>query len=135
MAQRGRKPSSLALLEREAVEVQPRLLAPHDLTDEEVEIWRIVIDAFPADWFSPANIVLLSQYCRHAVQARRIAQLIEKATSDKNLKIQDYQRLLQMQKHESDALCMLATKMRITQQSVTNHRGNKKTITFKPWEG
>jgi hypothetical protein len=133
--QRGRKPASLALLERPAVETQSRMLAPHDLTDEEVEIWRSVVDAFPADWFSGATVPLLTQYCRHAVQARRIAQLIEKATSDPTLKIEDWNNLLRMQKHESDALCALATKMRITQQSIINHRGhNKKALTFKTWE-
>jgi hypothetical protein len=135
MAQRGRKPAAaLALLEQAAVETQPRLLAPHDLTDEEVEVWRSVVDAYPADWFSGATIPLLTQYCRHAVQARRIAQLIEKATSDPHLKIEDWRNLLKMQKQESDALCALATKMRITQQATINHRGNKKTIASKPWE-
>jgi hypothetical protein len=41
-----------------------------------------------------------------------------------------------MQARESAAIAMLATKMRIAQQSMTNHRGNKKpTPARKLWEG
>ena len=119
------------------IEIQKRIKAPHDLSDEEVEVWCSVVDSMPSDWFTPATVPLLSQYCRHSIHARRISELIEKATSDPKLKIQDYERLLRMQKVESDALAMLAVKMRIAQHSVTNHRGNstKASKTYKPWEG
>jgi hypothetical protein len=40
-----------------------------------------------------------------------------------------------MQERESRAIAMLATKMRIAQQSTTNHRGNKRpSAARKPWE-
>jgi hypothetical protein len=67
----------------------------------------------------------LAQYCRHAVQTNRIAELIERATSDPALHPADYERLLRMQIKESMALSVLGTKMRITPQATTNHRGNK----------
>jgi hypothetical protein len=38
-----------------------------------------------------------------------------------------------MQERESRAIASLATKMRITQQATTNHRGNK-IESKKPWE-
>jgi hypothetical protein len=50
------------------------------------------------------------------------------------LAVQDYDRLLHMQDRESRAIAMLATKMRISQQSTTNHRGNSKKSPRKPWE-
>lgn len=90
----------------------------------------------PADWFPTETHPLLIQYCRHAVQARKVGELIEKATSDPALEIGDYDRLLQMQRRESLAIAILATKLRIAQQSTTNHRGNAKQIQpRKPWQG
>ena len=108
---------------------------PHDLTDEEVEVWSAVVDTEPADWFSPSTVPLLAQYCRHVVAAKRIAELIERATSDKDLAVSDYARLLKMQREESKVIASMATKMRISQQGTTNHRGNKVSkAARKPWE-
>lgn len=136
MAKRGR-PSSAALeISTPAMQAVDRLSAPHDLTDEETEVWVAVTDSWPADWFTPATAPLLTQYCRHAIRARQIAELIEKATSDPELSIKDFDRLLKMQERESRSISSLATKMRISQQSTTNHRGNQKAQAHrKPWEG
>ena len=43
-------------------------------------------------------------------------------------------RLLKMQQRESVVVALLATKMRLSQQSTTNHRGNKRPTATKPWE-
>lgn len=145
MKQRGRK-SATALEIVSASDVLDRVerqRPPHDLSDEEVEVWAAVVAAEPADWFSPSTVPLLANFCRHTIAARRVAELIERATGDidpktkqPTLSIGDYDRLLKMQDRESRALATLATKMRISQQSTTNHRGNKKpSATRKPWEG
>lgn len=123
--------------------VVERQRPPHDLTDEETEIWAAIVDCEPADKFSPATAPLLAQYCRHVIQARRIGEMIEQATGDLHpvtkeptLTVSDYDRLLRMQDRESRAISSLATKMRLSQQATTNHRGNKKpTASRKPWEG
>jgi hypothetical protein len=108
---------------------------PSELTDEEVEIWASVVASEPADWFSASTVPLLAQYCRHVISAKRIAELIERHTGDANLAIADYDKLLHMQDRESRVIVTLATKMRIAQQSTTNHRGNKKpTQARKLWE-
>ena len=119
----------------DAIQIMERLRPPHDLNDEEVEVWHAVVSTMPADWFDKGTAPILSQYCRHAVQARRLGEMIERATSDAELDIRDYDRLLKMQQRESAALSSLATKMRITQQATTNHRGNKTSQARKPWEG
>lgn len=117
------------------IERVERQKPPHDLTDEEIEVWSAVVSTEPADWFSPSTVPLLAQYCRHVVHARRIAELIERATGDKDLAVTDYDRLLKMQERESRAIASLATKMRISQQATTNHRGNKRpSAARKPWE-
>lgn len=135
-AKRGRK--SAAALEIPAVSalsVIQRPNCPHDLTDEESEIWFAVVNRLPADWFPTETHPLLTQYCRTVIQARRIAELIEQATADPELSVSAYDRLLKMQARCSSSLAMLATKMRISQQATTNHRGNKKQVTpRKPWE-
>lgn len=136
MATRGRRSSaSLEAIVPTAAALVERQRPPHDLTDEETEIWVAIVDCEPADKFSPATAPLLAQYCRHVIQARRIGELVEQATGDPQLSISDYDRLLRMQDRESRALSSLATKMRLSQQATTNHRGNKKPIVSKkPWE-
>lgn len=137
MKQRGRPSSSaLTLPSPESLDRVDRLRPPHQLTDEETEVWFGVVNSEPADWFSPSTAPLLAQFCRHVVQSNRIAGLIEQATSDKNLLIEDYDRLLKMADRETKAILLTATKMRISQQSTTNHRGNKKPNAIRrPWEG
>lgn len=136
MGARGRKSAASLLIAPRPVEIVERQRPPADLTDEEVEVWAAVVHSEPADWFSPSTVPLLAQYSRHVVSAKRIAELIERATSDPELSVKDYDRLLLMQERESRTIAMLATKMRISQQATTNHRGNKKpTAARKPWEG
>lgn len=140
---RGRKSAaSLEIVTGAVLETIERPTCPHDLSDEEAEVWFAVVNRLPADWFPTETHPILTQYCRHSVQARRVAELIEKATGDLDpetkeptLTIGDYDRLLKMQERESRAIASLATKLRISQQATTNHRGNKKQVSpRKPWE-
>lgn len=136
---RGRK-SAASLMTvggmTDAIQIVERQKPSHDLNDEETEVWHAVVSSVPADWFDASTAPLLTQYCRHVVQARRLAELIEKATSDTELSITDYDRLLKMQQRESGAMCSLAVKMKISQSAILNQRGNKKTQAGrKPWEG
>lgn len=137
--QRKRGRSSLAEItapKAATIEVVERPKAPHDLTDEEVEVWAAVTASQAADWFDAGSLPLLTQYCRHVVRSRHVAEMIERATSGQELSLEDYDRLLKMQQRESACLSMLATKMRICQTSTINQRGNKKPTTGrKIWQG
>ena len=134
MQQRGRK--GLQALSLVPVAELGRAKAPEELTDDEAEIFRVVVASQPADWFTPPTASLLCQYARHVIHARHVAELLERATADKNLKASDYDRLLRMQERETRAIIWLATKMKITQQATTNYRGNKKPqATDQPWKG
>jgi hypothetical protein len=134
-AKRGRKSLASLVSGPGPVDVVPRQIAPHDLSDEEVEVWSSVVNTFSADWFTPATAPLLAQYCRHAVHARRIAELLDKSMCDPDMPIDAYKALLDLQLKQSAMLATLATKMRISQQATTNHRGNTiKTASKKPWE-
>jgi hypothetical protein len=46
---------------------------------------------------------------------------------------EEFDRLLKIQERESRVIASLTTKMRLTQQATTNHRGNK-IEPKKPWE-
>lgn len=136
MGSRGRASSAaLALSSPSPIEVVERQRPPHDLTDEEVEVWAAVVGAEPAEWFTPSTAPLLAQYCRHVVHAKRVAELIERATSDPDLPIELYERLLKMQARESNTVAMLATKMRLAQQSTYDKSKRKPLALNKPWSG
>lgn len=94
-----------------------------------------VTESEEAGWFTPATQPILAQYCRHCIQARHLAGLIEKSFGDPTLGIEDYERLLKMQERESRSMVTLATKLRLTQQSTINPRGNRiKKASIKPWD-
>ena len=80
MGTRGRKSSAeLSILTMPTLETIMRPDAPYDLTDEQADEWRAVVNRMPADWFPRETHGMLTQYCRHVVAARRVAQLVAQA--------------------------------------------------------
>lgn len=146
MKQRGRKsPSALAVVPLGEI---PRLRAPAELTRDETRIWDTVVAAESADWFNGATRPLLAQYARHVIRARQVAALIQaleasvaaQAVANQREEavvmlgaVKALDKLCRMQERESKAISTLATKMRITQQSTRNQRGNK-IESKKPWQ-
>lgn len=138
MKQRGR-PSFAALALRagpQPVELVRRQVAPSDLTDEEVEVWNSVVENMPADWFSPPNVPLLAQYCRHVVACKRVGELIKRqAENEDEFEVDEYDRFLRMQERESRIISALAASMRLAQQSTVSKRANTLVkAARKPWE-
>src|SRR5690625_1694999 len=138
MKQRGRK-SAGELAVASPVLVQPRPDAPGELTPEQADVWNEVVDALPADWFPAETHPLLIQYCRHTIEARRIAQLIDQECAREELDVATYAALLRMQARETTALKSMASSMRLSQQSSRrddNSATAKKNRTVtRPWEG
>jgi len=109
--------------------------APYDLTDEQADEWRAIVNRMPADWFPRETWPLLAQHCRHVVNSRRVAQLIEAAEKAAQLDVEGYDRLLKMQERESRCIASLATRMRISQQATYDKSKKKGSGGFqKPWE-
>lgn len=134
MGTRGRvSAAALAVQTPEQVEKVQRPDAPYDLTDEQTEEWWAVVNRLPADWFPRETHALLSQYCRHVVAARRLAQLVA-AEEAGELELDRYDQLLRMQEREGRALSSLATRLRITQQATLSAKAKKPTQVRKPWE-
>lgn len=134
MQQRGRK-SLAALAVPSPIETIQRPDAPYDLTDEQADEWRAVVGRMPADWFPRETWPLLSQYCRHIVNARRVAQLIEQAAGRKDLDVGEYDALLKVQERETRAISALARSMRLTQQTTYDKSKKKPLQVAKPWDG
>jgi len=145
MAKRGRKSAadlSVAALLAQA-STHDLLGAPLSLSDQEIGVWRDVVENHPEGTFTPIHAPLLEMYCRHVVQGRLIADEIlnfkrEWLADDDGLK--RYDRLLAMQEREGRAASSLATRLRITRQATVDpktagraHRNQPQGR--KPWEG
>lgn len=132
MGERGRK----SALEASVVPINgfDRPKPPSTLTDEQSAIWAKVVDALPADWFRPEAIEVLVMYCRHAVTARRVADLIKRLEAQDEFDVQEYDRLLKMQEREGRALSSLATRLRITPQATRDSKSKKPNQVKRPWE-
>ena len=135
MGTRGRvSAASLEVASVEKVETVARPDAPYDLTDEQTEEWWAVVNRLPADWFPRETHGVLSQYCRHVVAARRVAQLVADCESGSEINLDTYDKLLKMQEREGRALSSLATRLRITQQATVSAKVKKPGATRRPWE-
>ena len=136
MAKRGRKSAaSLEIATVSPVEIVQRPDAPYDLTDEQAKEWWAVVERLPADWFPRETHGMLTQYCRHVVAARRVAQLIANAEKFKAIDVAEYDQLLKMQEREGRAISSLATRMRISQQAtVRAELARKPDMVENPWE-
>ncbi len=135
MGARGRKSAtSLAIIGPEGIETVRRPDSPDELTSEQAEEWRAVVNRLAADWFPREMHGLLAQYCRHIVAARRIAGLITNLWKSETIDLDDYDRLLKCQERESRCIASLATKMRITQQAFYDAKKKRGSPMPKPWE-
>jgi len=92
--------------------------APYDLTDEQAEEWRAIVSTMDPGHFMRGNYPLLAQLCRHIVNARRLAQLIEQCAKEKDFDRKEFGILLQLEATESAAIVRLSRSMRLTQQAV-----------------
>jgi hypothetical protein len=135
MGARGRKSAASGeLVAVSAVQVMARPDAPYDLTDEQADEWRSVVDRLPADWFPRETWPILTQYCRHVVTARRVAQLIDAEMKSPEFDVGRYSDLLKMAQRESQVIASLATKMRLSQQATYDKSKKKPTAAKRPWE-
>jgi hypothetical protein len=117
MGTRGR-PSMASLMVPDSSEFIQRPDAPYDLTDEQAEEWRAIVSTMDPGHFMRGNYPLLAQLCRHIVNARRLAQLIEQCAKEKDFDRKEFGILLQLEATESAAIMRLSRSMRLTQQAV-----------------
>lgn len=141
LGQRGRK--SVAELTTPAPLVKvDRPEPPYVLwRDAESEVWRRVVSAVPADWFTGRNIDLLTEYCTTVISCRRLAQLIKVAESEPgDFDVPRWLALLRGHAQQTGRAQALATSMRLSQQSVYSAKAGATALgdhvpgRKKPWE-
>jgi hypothetical protein len=130
------KPTSFAALRPKIAAAIPRADAPYDLTDEQADEWRAIVNVMPADHFMRGNYPLLAQFCRHVVAARQIAQLIAKEAKSKKLDAGLFLELLRAQQAETKAINFLSRAMRLSQQTTREwwRKQPKDRTVDNPWE-
>jgi len=134
MGARGRKSAaSLAVIGPGGIETVRRPDPPDDLTPEQADEWRAVVNRLPSEWFPRETHGLLAQYCRHVVRARRLAQAIEAAESRDDFDFKGWRDLLRAEEEQSRAIASLATKMRLSQQSLYDKTTKRGSRTDPPW--
>ena len=117
MGKRGRK-SAAEMAIAPLVEIEPRPVAPSELTDEESAEWEKIVARMPSKWFTKETHPLLVQLCRHVVAARRLAQLCHEAThGDEDFHVLYYIKLLRALTGQTAIITSVSTKLRITPQS------------------
>src|SRR5580765_3052081 len=125
MGTRGRQSSAqLSVIPRSAIEAVRRPDVPDELDREEAVVWRDVVNRMPAEWFPTETHPLLVQYCRHTITARRVAEMVKGYASGEH-EVREYLALLRAQEMESRAISSLATRMRLSQQTVHDRKKQK----------
>src|SRR5687768_10344409 len=109
MGSRGRtSTAALSVIGSTGIEVVARPKAPSELTDEQAVEWREIVNSHPADQFPRARYAMLADHCRHAVAARRIAQMVAACENAESFDLDLYDRLLKMLDRESRCIASLA---------------------------
>ena len=117
MRKRGRK-SAAELAVAPVIEIEPRPVAPSELTDEEAIEWEGIVARMPATWFGRETWPLLVQLCRHTIAARRLAQLIHQEThGGQEFLVSHYMRLIRALTGQTAIIASVSTKLRISPQS------------------
>ena len=119
MIQRGRKGATQSAVIDGGFARRPE--PPIELTVRQAQIWRDVVASEPTDFFATAALrAMLCDYCRHLQTGETLTEQInvfkpewirtEEGASRYNL-------LLRMRERETRASGLLATKLRLTNQS------------------
>ena len=136
MGTRGRTSMAAIMVPDNPTEIIQRPDAPYDLPDEQAEEWRAIVGVMDAGHFMRGNYPLLSQLCRHIVNARRLAQLIEQCAKENDFDRKEFGILLQLEATESAAIMRLSRSMRLTQQAIKRSETTKHPTarTKNPWD-
>lgn len=121
MAKRGRKSAG----DFESVTNLPKRPEPlAHLSPDEQEVWRVVVNRMPIDWFPAETWDLLAAYCNHVVAHRNIVAMQPEDEGD--LTVLDRHR--RMVDRETSALARIGTKLRITTQSNTESHAEARKL-------
>jgi hypothetical protein len=111
------------------------------ISEAERAVWLQCVNDQPADAFTDTHAPLIELYCRHIVQGRLLADELaqfERAWLADEDGLRRYDRLLAMAERETRAASSLATRLRLTRQSLDHATVARKVVAMprnaKPWE-
>lgn len=91
---------------------------PAELTPEQAEEWRGILEALPADWVSREQFPILSAFCRHTCHARFLAGRMQEMMPLENwAEFAQQDKLAGALERETRAMLASARALRLTQQS------------------
>jgi len=135
MGTRGRKSAAeLAVIGSQGVVQMTRPKPPEELTDEQAEEWRAIVNQQPAERFTAETHGMLAAYCRHVVALRRIGQMVSACESAEEFDLKEYDRLLKMQERESRCIASLAVRLGFAYSTAYEKRKPAKGGKRMPWE-
>jgi hypothetical protein len=116
MTQRGRKSAAeLATISGAGIATTRRLSPPPDLTEEQSDVWRSIVNGNPADLFNAGSAPVLAALCRHVVAGSPGGGLDSRGSRHEDgLDEEAWFRLLARQEAESKMVARLATRLRLT---------------------
>lgn len=127
---------------RDVVGATPRLKPTSDLSREQQAVWYDIVNAVPADHFTPVNGLMLAQLCRHVITARQFSDLYNEVALGEGDQpvpiIAVLTSLAQAQEKQSRIIHQLMTSLRLTPQATQPSRTSPKAMSQvtlrKPWE-
>jgi hypothetical protein len=109
--------------------------APYDLTDEEADFWRVVVNRMEPDYFPAETWPILCAYCRATVRGRHLSGMRQTMEKMEKFDLDAYAKIVRMENECAKTVAMLATKMRIAHQSTYDVQKRKPPVLVKPpWE-
>lgn len=119
-----------------------RIQAPDDFSEDEKEIWNRVVNSFHSTYFDKSQHDLMAQYVKHVnifnIISRDMAEHIaNKDNTDEKQYFEMLKGFVNMLNIQTKAVGLVATKLRITNNSLSNHDGNKlksNASSAAPWE-
>lgn len=131
--------SSLSVV---AVELPQRIGPPDYLTGYQLEVWRSTVESKPIDWFGEESKPLLIAYCKACDLCRIIAEQIDSFDIEwlkDEEGLRRYERLCSLHDKQTRVMGIVASKMRITQQSrytpqAASTASSRAVAGCRPWE-
>jgi hypothetical protein len=125
----------------------PELVArpepPSTLNADEAKVWRVTVKVMPPGWFPYQTHALLEGYCRQVAGLPYIDGLLAAAKKANNMV--EWRKLVSLRRLELKSIALLATKMRLAQQSSYDYKtaqtaknkmtraANKVSEPISPW--
>ena len=125
----GRRSAAAHAADIATLPVVPRPKPPASLNEEQAREWDAVVARMPMGWFTRETEPILEAYCQQTVWQRVLNAELEAARGTPK-----FMQLIKLANDTAKTLLLLATKMRLTQQSTYDKTKKKPIRVETPWD-